>query len=136
MFGLGRKNNIIIRKKECISNKNWNKPNPNADGIRRWTRENRNDYLLYKEKSNKFQICNSNVTNASTSLIPLYFVSVRRNLIAHEYRKEKTVHKVACCRQICSLIFPGLIYTSMVSVTSSKLKSNVRDSPYKSLTAA
>ena len=46
MFGLGRKNNIIIRKKECISNKNWNKPNPNVDGIRRWTRENRNDYLL------------------------------------------------------------------------------------------
>ena len=33
MFGLGRKNNIIIRKKECISNKNWNKPNPDADGI-------------------------------------------------------------------------------------------------------
>ena len=46
MFGLGRKNNITIGKKECISNKNWNKPNPNAGGIRRRTRENRNDYLL------------------------------------------------------------------------------------------
>ena len=45
MFGLGRKNNII-RKKECISNKNWNKPNPNADGIRRRTRENGNDYYI------------------------------------------------------------------------------------------
>ena len=34
MFGLGRKNNVI--KKECISNinKNWNKPNPNADFFR------------------------------------------------------------------------------------------------------
>ena len=46
MFGLGWKNNIIIRKKECTSNKNWNKPNPNADGIRRRTRENRNDYCI------------------------------------------------------------------------------------------
>ena len=64
-------------------------------------------YVVRHEKTETiivFQIWNSNVTNTSTSLIPLYFVSVRRILIAHEYRKEKTVHNVACCRQICPSI--------------------------------
>ena len=68
-------------------------------------------------------------------------------LITHEYRTTKTTAHKATCDELpadqnctstlhgCYVYFPGLISTSMVQVTSFKLKSNGKDSPFESLMA-
>ena len=58
------------------------------------------------------QKLHSNITNASTSLIPLYFVSVRRNLTARKYvnhRKIPIKVNVFCRQEWCLNLMPILV---------------------------